>query len=110
VSDRQLAKELQARNVVAERIAAVLVQRRKIGAERRIHEWEYQQRNNQRAIVRYYRLNGEAVAHKGTAQQGQPKSSASLPVRDIHANKVAEPVVQPYITYFRWNSVNGSTV
>ena len=109
MSDRQLGKELQARNVVAERIAAVLLQRRKIGAERRIHEWEYQRRNNERAIVRYHRLNGEAVPHKRTAQQEHPES-ASLQVRDGHANKVAEFVVQPYITYLRWNSVNGSTV
>jgi hypothetical protein len=33
MSDRKLAKELLARNVLAERIAAVLRQRQEIGAE-----------------------------------------------------------------------------
>jgi hypothetical protein len=56
MSDRELAKELQARNVLAERIAAVLVQRKKIGAERRAHKREYQHLNNDRALARYYRL------------------------------------------------------
>jgi hypothetical protein len=77
VSDRQLAKELQARNVVAERIAAVLVQRRKIGAQGRIHEWGYQRRDNQRAVVNYNMLDGEAMAHKRTAQQGHPSISGT---------------------------------
>jgi hypothetical protein len=109
VSDRQLAKELQARNVVGERIEAVLLQRRKIGSERRIHERQYQRHNNERAIVRYHRLNGEAVAHKRTAPQRHPEL-VSQEVRDVHVNKVAKPIVHAYVTYFRWNSVNGPTV
>ena len=48
MSDRQLAIELQDRNILAERI--VLRQRQKIGAERRAHEREYQRRNNDRAL------------------------------------------------------------
>jgi hypothetical protein len=107
MSDGQLAKELQARNVVAEQIEAVLLQRRNIGAERRFHEREYQRRNKERAVARYYRLNGEAAAQKMTAPQ-RHSESVSREVRDV--NKVAEAVVHRHITYFRWNSVNGPTV
>jgi FlaA1/EpsC-like NDP-sugar epimerase len=64
MSDRQLAKDLQARNVLAERIATVLRQRQKIGAERRTHECEYQRLNNDRALARYYRLSGGVVAQQ----------------------------------------------
>jgi len=108
MSDRQLAKELQARNVLAERIAAVLRQRQKIGAERRIHERKYQRLNNDRALARHY------LSRAGVAEQvdsiTRPPESVPRAVRDVHANKVAERAVQRYVVPFRWNSVNGSTV
>jgi hypothetical protein len=109
VSDWQPAKELQARNVVAERIEAVLLHRRKIGVERLFMNGSINAEDNERAIGRYYRLNGEAVAHKRTAPQRHPEP-VSQEVRDVHANKVAKPIVHPDVTYFRWNSVNGPTV
>jgi len=84
MSGRQLAKELQARNVLAERIAAVLCQRQKIGAERRAHECEYQRLNNDRALARYYRLSGGAVAQQVDGKTGHAES---LAVRDVPANK-----------------------
>ena len=86
MSDRRLAKELQARNVLAERIAAVLRQRQKIGAERRAHECEYQRLNNDRALARYYRLSGGAVVQQVDGITGHPKSVPRA-VRDVHANK-----------------------
>jgi hypothetical protein len=104
MSDQQLPKELQARNVLAERIAAVLRQRHKIGAERRAHECEYQRLNNERALARYYRLGG---AQQVGGKTGHPESVA---VRDVHANKVLERAVQPHFVHFRWNSPNGSTI
>ena len=109
MSDRQIAKELQARNVLAERIAAVLRQRKKIGAERRTHEREYQRLNNDRARARHYRLSGPGVEQQVDGITGHPESGPRA-VRDVHANKVAESAVQPYAGPFRWNSVNGSTV
>jgi hypothetical protein len=42
---------------LAERIAAALRERRRIGEERRLRE--YQGRNAERAIARYHRLRGE---------------------------------------------------
>jgi hypothetical protein len=109
MSDRQLAKELQARNVLAERIAAVLRQRhQEVGAERRTHEFEYQRLNNDRALARYYRLRGGAVAQQVDGITGHSKS-VSRAVRDVHPNKVAERAVEPYVVHFHWNSVNGST-
>jgi hypothetical protein len=86
MSDQQLPKELQARNVLAERIAAVLRQRHKIGAERRAHECEYQRLNNDRALARYYRLSGGAVVQQVDGITGHPKSVPRA-VRDVHANK-----------------------
>ena len=87
MSDRQLAKELQARNVLAERIAAVLRQRQKIGAERHAHECEYQRLNNERALARYYRLSGGAVGQQVDGIAGHPESGPRA-VRDVHANKI----------------------
>ena len=106
--DQQLAKELQIRNALAERIAEVIRQRQKIGAERRTRECEYQ-RLNDRALARHYRLRGGTVAHQADGIREHPKS-APRAVRDAHVNKVAEHAVQPYVVPFRWNSVNGSTV
>jgi hypothetical protein len=109
MSDRQLAKELQVRNVLAERIAAVFQQRQKIGAERRTRQCEYQRLNNDRALARHYRLRGEAAEHQA---DGISEHSETAPraARDAHLNKVAEHAGQPYVVHFRWNSVNGSKV
>jgi hypothetical protein len=52
----------------AERIAAVLHERRKIGVERRMREREYQHQNNDRALARYYKERGEV-----RKQPGRPK-------------------------------------
>ena len=109
MSDRQLAKELQVRNVLAERIAAVLLQRQRIGAERRIHERRYQRLNNDRALARHYRLSRAGVAQQVDSITRHPESVPRA-VRDVHANKVAERAVQRSVLHLRWNSVNGSTI
>ena len=44
------------RDALAERIAAVLLERQKIGDERRIQEQAYQRRNAESAFARHYRL------------------------------------------------------
>lgn len=49
----------QQRNALAERIAAVLRGRKRLGEERRSREREYQRRNNERALSRYYKVRGE---------------------------------------------------
>ena len=76
MSDRQLAKELQARNILAERIATVLRERQKIGAERRTHEREHQRLNNDRALARYYRLSGGVFAQPVDGQTHDECSKA----------------------------------
>jgi hypothetical protein len=109
MSDQQLVKELEVRNVLAERIAAVFQQRQKIGAERRTRECEYKRLNNDRALARHYRLKGRALASAADGIRELPKS-APRAVRDAHVSKVAEDALQPSVVLFRWNSVNGSTV
>jgi hypothetical protein len=49
----------QQRNALAERIAAVLRERKRLGKERRSRKREYQRRNNERALSRYYKVRGE---------------------------------------------------
>ena len=49
----------QQRNALAERIAVVLRERKRLGEERRSREREYQRRNNERALSRYYKVRGE---------------------------------------------------
>jgi hypothetical protein len=49
----------QQRNALAERIATVLRERKRLGEERRSREREYQRRNNERALSRYYKVRGE---------------------------------------------------
>jgi len=44
------------RDVLAERIAAVLRQRKTIGDERRRQEQEYRRLNSERALARHYKL------------------------------------------------------
>jgi hypothetical protein len=91
MSDRQLAKELQPRNVLAERIATVLRQRQKIGAERRTHEREHQRLNNDRALARYYRLSGGVVAQP---VDGQTHDECSKARRALQALPPGCPAVQ----------------
>ena len=109
MSDRQLAKELQVRNVLAERIAAVFQQRQKIGAERRTRQCEYQRLNNARALARHYRLWGRAVPLQADGTSGHSETAPRL-FHDAQENRVVEHAVQPYLVPFRWNSVNGSKV
>jgi hypothetical protein len=45
----------QQSDALAERIAAVLRERKKIAHERRMRDREYQRRNNDRALARYYK-------------------------------------------------------
>jgi hypothetical protein len=109
MSDRVLARKLQARNVLAERIATVLRQRQKIGAMRRAHESENQRINKDRALARYYKPSGATVVQQVDRMIGHPESGPRS-ARDVHANKVVERDVQKYVAHFRWNSVNGSSV
>ncbi len=46
-------------DALAERIAAGLRERKKIGDERRRQELKYGHHNNERALARYYKLRGE---------------------------------------------------
>ena len=109
MSDRQLAEDLQVRNALAERIAAVFQQREKIGAEWRTRRCEYQRLNNDRALARHYGLRGKAAEPQ--AHGISEHSEAARPrVYDAPVNKVAEHAGQPYVVHFRWNSVNGSKV
>jgi hypothetical protein len=45
-------------DVLADRIAAVLRQRKTIGEERRRQEQEYRRLNSERALARHYKLRG----------------------------------------------------
>lgn len=45
-------------DVLAERIAAVLRERKTIGEERRRQEQEYRRLNSERALARHYKLRG----------------------------------------------------
>ena len=52
-------------DAIAERIAAVLQERKRIGAERRERAAEYQRLNGARALARYYKLReGDSAAHR----------------------------------------------
>lgn len=57
------------RDALAERIAAVLRQRKTIGVERRRQEQEYRRLNSERAIARHYKLRGEF--RKGSERRNQ---------------------------------------
>ena len=56
-------------DVLAERIAAVLRQRKTIGDERRRQEQEYRRLNSERALARHYKLRGEF--RKGSERRNQ---------------------------------------
>ena len=47
------------RDSLAERIAAGLRDRHKVGEERRMQERDYLRRNSERALLRYHKLRGE---------------------------------------------------
>jgi len=49
----------QQSDALAEQIAAVLRERKRLGEERRSREREYQRRNNERALSRYNKVRGE---------------------------------------------------
>ena len=52
-------------DALAERIAAVLRERKKIGDERRRQERRYDRQNSYRALARYYKLRGEYRERSG---------------------------------------------
>jgi len=59
----------QQQDVIAERIAAVLQERKRVGAERRERAAEYQRLNGARALARYYKLReGDSAAHRDKEQ------------------------------------------
>jgi len=61
-------------DTLAERIAAVLLERQKIGDERRIQEQAYQRRNAESALARHYRLRGKSVGQQVDGRTDHPKS------------------------------------
>ena len=62
------------RDALAERIAAVLLERQKIGTERRIQEQAYQRRNAESALARHYRLRGRSVGQQVGGKTDHPES------------------------------------
>jgi hypothetical protein len=46
-------------DALAERIAAALRERKRLGEEHRRQQRDYQRQNNERALSRYYKLRGE---------------------------------------------------
>jgi hypothetical protein len=57
-------------DAIAERIAAVLEERKNVGAERRERAAEYQLLNGERALARYYKLRGAySEAHRDKQQR-----------------------------------------
>jgi hypothetical protein len=50
-------------DALAERIAAVLRERKRLGEERRRLQLEYQRQNNEPALSRYHKLRGEFHKH-----------------------------------------------
>jgi hypothetical protein len=58
-SEPMIVMTQQQRDALAERIAAVLRERKRLGEERRRREREYQRQNSERALSRYYKLRGE---------------------------------------------------
>jgi hypothetical protein len=90
---------------VAERIAAVLLERKKIGDQRRTQQQAYQRLNGERALARHYRRRGQLVGQQAESRTGHPKSPPQ-PICDIHSDKMAG--VRSTLS-FRWNSSSGST-
>jgi hypothetical protein len=62
----QLAKELQEQDALADRIAAVLRERKRVGAQRRIiKERKDQICIGERALAHHYKLRGKSVGRPG---------------------------------------------
>ena len=75
-------------DAVAERIAAVLRERKRIAHERRMRGREYQRRNNDRALARYYQERVEVRKlpehrQEGRKERGQASKASTLPERQI---------------------------
>ncbi len=79
---------------LAERIAAVLRERRRIGKERRRREQEYQQRNAERASERYRRMRG-AFKRSGPPDQGTQRGDEAM----ISSNVVDEAMRVSKVAY-----------
>ena len=99
------------RDALAKRIADVLLERKKFGAERRIQARDFQTYYGERAYVRRYALEAEPVAQQVGAVTDPPGSSAKS-VGDRHSGKIAtlfldEEKPQRSPLSFRWNSPNG---
>ena len=66
---REASDEVQRqRDAMAARIAAVLLERKRVGAERRRLAAEYQQVNGERVLARYYKLREGCFATPGREQ------------------------------------------
>ena len=76
------------RDALAERIAAVLLERQKIGDERRMREQAYQRRNAESALARHYRLRGRPVGQQVGGRTDHPESPPQ-PIGDVHSGKIA---------------------
>ena len=63
---RRLETTREQTDALAERIARVLRERKKAGAERRMHELEAQRRNSQRALARYRELRAAHLTRLGS--------------------------------------------
>src|SRR6266852_4399694 len=101
------------RDALAERIAVVLLERQKIGDERRIQKQAYQGRNAESALARHYRLRGKSVGQQVDGRTDHPKSPPQ-PSGDIHSRKIAAVLPnedKPLFSTlsFRRNSSNGPT-
>ncbi len=99
------------RDALAERIAAVLLERQKIGAERRMQEQAYQRRNAESALARHYRLRGQSVRRQVDGMTDHPEPPPQ-PMGDFHSGKIAAVLPnedKPLFSTlsFRWNSVRG---
>jgi hypothetical protein len=77
-------------DAIAKRIAAVLQERKKVGAERRERDSEYQRLNGERALARYYKLReGYPAAHcdKEQSELRQHRNQRMKPIDSAH-NKI----------------------
>jgi hypothetical protein len=76
------------RDALAERIAAVLLERQKICDARRMQEQAYQHRNAESALARYYRLRGRSVGQQVDGKTDHPESPPQ-PIGDVPSGKIA---------------------
>jgi hypothetical protein len=81
-------------DAVAERIAAVLRERKKIAHERRMREREYQRRNNDCALARYYKERVEVSKRPERRREwGEASKATKQPERRIENIDVAYGVM-----------------